>query len=165
MRYATSFFILMLIPALTSCVSVNLGPSNTAKRASGVEYVEPGKPFSVKSVKDVDAVWKNEANGNSISYVSDCKDVTDPSLDQITNGLLGGLRGAKRESDETVMVQGREGKRVLVSGKVDGVPTQVDLLVFKRNHCIYILSYVGVSNAFATDRGAFNKFVEGFRAP
>lgn len=165
MRYATSFFILMLVPALTACVSVNLGPSNTTKRASGVEYVEPGKPFSKKSIEDVDAAWKNEANGNSISYVSDCKDVTDPSLDQITGGLLGGLSGVKREIDEIVTIQGREGKRVLASGKVDGVPTHIDLLVFKRNQCIYILSYVGVSKAFATDRGAFNKFIEGFRAP
>lgn len=165
MRYTTPFFNLLFVFALTSCVSVNIGPSGTTKRASGVEFNEPAKPFSKKSVEDVDAAWKNESNGNSISYVSDCKDATDPSLDQITGGLLGGLSGVKRESDETVTVQGREGKRVLATGKVDGVPTHIDLLVFKRNQCIYILSYVGVSKAFAVDRGAFNKFVEGFRAP
>jgi hypothetical protein len=93
------------------------------------------------------------------------KDATDPSLDHIVGGLLGGLASVKRESDETVTVQGREGKRVLAAGKVDGVPTHIDLLVFKRNQCIYILSYVGVSKAFPADRAAFNKFIEGFRAP
>ncbi len=165
MRNATLIFILFFSFAFTACVSVNLGGSGPAKRASGVEYSEPGKPFEKQSIDHVDAAWKNESNGNAISYVSDCKDATDPSLDYIVNGLLGGLSAVKRERDETVEIQGREGKRVLASGKVDGVPTQIDLLVFKRNQCIYILSYVGVAKAFALDHAAFDKFIVGFRAP
>jgi hypothetical protein len=62
-------------------------------------------------------------------------------------------------------MQEREGRRVHAAGKVDGVPTEIDLLAFKRNHCIYILSYVGVKKAFTEDRSAFTKFIEGFRAP
>lgn len=165
MRNTTLIYILLFSALFTGCVSVSLSPGGGTKRASGVELKEPGKPFTKQSLEDVDAAWKNELNGNAISYVSDCKDTTDPSLEYIMTGLLGGIRDVKRETDETVTVQGREGKRVLASGKVDGVPTQMDFLVFKRNQCIYILSYVGVQKAFAADRPAFNKFIEGFRAP
>lgn len=165
MRNTTLIYILIVSTLLSACVSVSLSPGGGTKRATGVEVNEPGKPFSKQSLEDVDAAWKNESNGNSISYVSDCKDSTDPSLEYIVTGLLGGVSGVKRESDETVTVQGREGKRVLASGKVDGVPTLIDMLVFKRNQCIYILSYVGVKAAFQMDQSAFNKFVEGFRAP
>jgi hypothetical protein len=165
MRNTTLIFILVFSLPFTACVSVSLSPGGGTKRASGVDLKEPGQPFTKQSIDDVDAAWKNESNGNAISYVSDCRDTTDPSLDSIMTGLLSGIREVKRETDETVTVQGREGKRVLASGKVDGVPTQLDLLVFKRNQCIYILSYVGVKTAFMSDRPAFNKFIEGFRAP
>jgi hypothetical protein len=80
-------------------------------------------------------------------------------------GVIVGLSDLNVESKETVTVQSREGRRVLASGKVDGVPSLIDLLVFKRNTCIYILTYVGVKSAFNENRGDFNKFLESFRAP
>lgn len=150
---------------LSGCVTVKMANDGTGKRAEGVLFAEPKKPFQAEDRKEVDAAWKNPKNGNLISYVSDCADPTDPSLDQITNGILGGLSELKTDSEEAPMIQGREGRRVHATGKVDGVPSEIDLLVFKRNHCIYILTYLGVKKAFAEDRTAFGKFVEGFRAP
>jgi hypothetical protein len=114
---------------------------------------------------DVDAAWKNPKNGNVISYLSDCQDPNDPPLEQIVAGVLGALTDLKYENEESPMVQGRESRRVLASGKVDGVPTEIDLLAFKRNQCIYILTYLGVKKTFSENHRDFGQFIEGFKAP
>ncbi|NJL23736.1 MAG: hypothetical protein HC902_00155 [Calothrix sp. SM1_5_4] len=164
-RSALLFFMLFVF---SGCVTVKLDTGmngSSAKRAEGVSYKEPGQPFVKEQRSDVDASWQNPRNGNVISFITDCKDPSDPSLQSIVGGMLAGLPGLKIESDQEQMVQGREGRRVLASGKVDGVPSQTDLLVFKRNQCIYVLSYVGVKKSFNEDRAEFERFIQGFRAP
>lgn len=163
-RTTAIFLFLILIVSGAGCVTVKLG-TESGKRADGVKVSEPSSPFVSDDRKEVDAAWKNSKNGNVISYISDCQDPSDPPLEQITSGVVGALSDLKVLDEQQVSMQEREGRRVHAVGKVDGVPTEIDLLAFKRNHCIYILSYVGVKKAFTEDRSAFTKFIEGFRAP
>lgn len=157
--------IILLFPLLVSaCVTVNLSGGKTEK-AEGVVVTPPAKPFEAQSRDDVDAAWKNSKNGNVISYLSDCKDPSDPPLDQIVAGVLSGIANLKIESSSSPNIQGREARRVSVKGNVDGVSTYVELLVFKRNSCIYILNYAGVAGSAAENQKDFNRFIEGFRAP
>lgn len=157
--------ILTVISCFTvACVSVKLD-GGESKRASGVKFETPGGDFQKAARDDVDMAWRNPKNGNVISYLSDCQDVTDPSLDSIVQGVMSSLYNMNIDSNESPTIQGREARRVLASGKVDGVPSKIDLLVFKRNQCIYILTYVGVAKEFGANRGEFDKFVQGFRAP
>lgn len=148
----------------SSCVSVRLA-TPLSHRASGIIYAEPSRPFKKDSKVEVDAAWKNNDNGNLISYLSDCKDITDPSLDSILQGSLSGLTDLKVEATQSPTVQGREARRMTATGRVDGVPTKIDLLAFKRNECIFILGYVGVPKAFDQDLPQFERFIQGFRAP
>lgn len=168
MTIRTALLFILVIPftvlAGAGCVTVKIA-DNDVRRAEGVKFNEPSAPFTKEDRDEVDAAWKNSANGNVISYLSDCNDPTDPPLTQITAGVVGGLSELNILDEKSVTVQGREGRRVHASGKVDGVPTEIDILAFKRNHCIFVLSYVGVKAAFAANRPAFNKFIEGFRAP
>jgi hypothetical protein len=160
------FILILLIFSSAACVSVKIGAANKgAKRAEGVQYQEPSKPFSKNENTDVDASWQNSKNGNVISFLSDCKDPSDPPLDNIVAGVVAGVSDLKIESREVVEVQGREGRRVLASGSVDGVPSAIDLLVFKRNYCIFILTYAGVKSSFAENREEFTKFLQGFKSP
>jgi hypothetical protein len=159
-----SALINLLALTLAGCVSVSFGPKEP-KRARDVRYTAPGRPFAPDQREEVDAAWKNAANGNLISFISDCQDDSDPTLDAIVEGALDGLADMKIESTQSPRVQGREGRRVLAAGKVDGVPSKIDLLAFKRNRCIYIVTYVGVQGSFSADHQAFDAFIEGFRAP
>lgn len=159
-----NLFILFAAIATSSCVTVNLGNSN-GKKAEGVNLTAPSKPFVSDSRDDVDQAWKNPRNGNTISYLSDCNDPSDPPLDLIVQGVITGLTELKVYSQTSPTIEGREGRRVLAGGKVDGVPSKIDLLVFKRNSCIYILNYAGVDTSFHDDHGAFDSFVAGFKAP
>jgi hypothetical protein len=164
MSMTPRIFILSVL-LCSGCVTVNLGNTNKGKKAAGVSYKDPAGPFQKEAREDVDAAWKNPKNGNVISFLSDCKDPSDPPLEHIVQGVISGLTDLKVDSTDTAMYQGREARRVVAGGKVDGVPSAIDLLVFKRNMCIYILSYVGVKKAFAENRGDFEKFIEGFKAP
>lgn len=163
MKTSAGFYILISI-LFSGCVTVNLGEGKSQK-ADGVELKAPAKPFESQSRDDVDSAWKNRSNGNVISYLSDCKDPSDPPLDSIVQGVLSGLSEMKIETSAKPTVQGREARRTTAQGKVDGVPTHVELLVFKRNNCIFILNYAGVSSAFPDNKADFQRFVEGFKAP
>lgn len=162
MKKAALIFSIVFLTA--GCVTVKLGGAET-QRANGVRIFEPERPFEKQSRDDVDAAFKNPRNGNVISYLSDCKDPSDPPLDNIVAGVLAGLTHLKTEHREETEMLGREARRVQASGKVDGVPSAIDLLVFKRNQCIYILSYVGVKSVFDQNRADFSKFIEGFKVP
>lgn len=166
MMNATSKILILLFASfLTGCLTVKLGKDGAGKRAEGVKFNEPAAPFQKDAKEDVDGAWQNPKNGNVISFLSDCGDKSDPPLDHIVQGTLSGLNDLKIESEESPMYQGRGARRVLASGKVDGVPSQIDLMVFKRNTCIYILSYVGVQKSFPENRQAFQGFLDGFTAP
>ena len=150
--------------ALSSCVSVSIA-NHEAKHASDVKVQEPAPPFTAEKRNDVDAAWKDSRNGNLISFLSDCQDDTDPGLDTIVQGALAGLNDLHIESMHSPTIQGREARRAVATGKVDGVPSKIDLLVFKRNRCIFILTYVGVAQSFAENHSQFDHFVDGFHAP
>jgi hypothetical protein len=163
MRFSTLSAI--LIPLLCAgCVSVSLA-TKAEKRATGVKYDSPASPFQSESRHDVDGAWKNPKTGNLISYLTDCQDENDPSLDSVLQTALGGLTDMKTEKKESPTIEGREGRRTVVSGKVDGIASKIDMLAFKRDECIFILSYVGVEKPFEKDHAAFDKFIEGFHAP
>lgn len=160
------FYVSILFFSTTACVSVKLSTAEgSTKRAVGVQYAAPASPFAKNENPDVDASWQNAKNGNVISFLSDCKDPSDPPLDNIVAGVVAGVSDLKFDSRDEVDVQGREGRRVVATGRVDGVPSAIEMLVFKRNYCIYILTYAGVKSTFAANRSEFAKFTQGFRAP
>lgn len=162
-RHALIFIFVSLTCA--NCVSLNIGPSHASKRATEVKFAEPDRIFVKDDRPDVDAAWKNPQNGNFITYLSDCQENSDPTLDDIVQGAISSLSELKVESNQTLTFQEREARRVLAAGKVDGVASQIDLLAFKRNRCIFILSYVGVRKHFAQNHAVFDRFLESFRAP
>lgn len=148
----------------TSCISVNLSGAK-AKKAENIKVQAPNPPFEKAKSDTVDELWRNPTNGNTISYLSDCGDSSDPSLLAIEKGALAGLYPYTTVSSEDLWFDGRGARRSKVRGTVDGVPSMVDLLVYKRNNCIYILTYVGLEKHFSSDQAKFDQFMERFHAP
>ena len=153
----------VLIATAVACVSVNIGPKG-AEKSKGVEVDAPEKPFEAMD-SNADGAWQNRTNGNSISYLSTCNDPADPALENVTRELFSGITELRTIQSKETTFNGREALDSEVIGRVDGVLTRVRAVVFKKNTCLYTISYIGVPKAFEEDRPRFDAFLRNFRAP
>lgn len=107
--------------------------------------------------------YYSEAVGGVIEANATCRDDAEAApLSTLTRHLLIGYTDRRIEEQRTLSLDGREALRTRVSAKLDGVPMTLDLLVLKRNGCIFDLSYAAPPDAFARGAGDFTRFVDGF---
>lgn len=132
--------------------------------AKGVDFSAPAAPYKAIESANSDRAWLSDKTGNTISFASDCSGA-DPSLQQMENESLAALDNLEIKSSEALMFNGREARRSVSTGTVDGVPVQLLLVVFKKNNCNYVLSYGGVAVQFNTETSYFADFISTFKAP
>jgi hypothetical protein len=149
---------------LTSCVSVEL-PGNKVTSAKGVEYQDPGGSYEEIKAKNADKTWLSKKSGNTISYLSECGNTADPSLQSIESDSLSALSNLEILKTETITFNGRGARQTVAAGTVDGVPVALSLLVFKKNGCNYTLSYGGLEKQFNGELPVFENFKKNFKAP
>ena len=160
--YNTAFIIIALL--LSSCVSVELNGSKVTP-AKDVQFSSPGSPFSEIKATGSDRAWLSKKTGNTISYLSECGNANDPSLNEIENESLSVLSNMKIAKSEEGQFNGRGARYSTAVGDVDGVSVQMSLVVFKKNGCNYTLSYSGVEKQFSLEEKYFLKFQTQFKAP
>lgn len=158
--------LILLLPALalSACISVNIGPKGPEK-SKNVLVTPPPAPYAqVKGVK-ADGAWQNPDNGNSISYLSTCNEQADPTLEVATDEVLAAFGETKQLSQKKLEFDGRDALDTEAEARVEGVPTKIRTLIFKKNGCLYTLSLIGLSKHFAKGVAPFENFVKGFQAP
>jgi hypothetical protein len=156
--------LLLCCLGVCSCVSVSL-PKGEPRRSQDYRVKDPGAPFVSHKAELVDRAWKNPANGSIISVVSECSETADPPLSTLRDDIVRSLSETQVESEKSLSYQAREALRSLVRGKVDGVESLVDLLVFKKNGCAYVLTLITTRPGLASDQPRFDRFLGGFEAP
>jgi hypothetical protein len=165
MRRLVTFYFLFFSLMSTSCVSVELNKSKPAARNEDVKFSSPASPFEEIKSNDLDRGWRNSKNGNSISFITECQDGVDPTLENIYKGILKNVSNVEAISKNTITYNGREALRAVITGNVDGVLSKIDFVIFKKNGCTHIITYVALATSFDTNSGDFQKFVEGYKAP
>jgi hypothetical protein len=101
--------------------------------------------------------------GAVIGADATCRDDAEAApLSALTNRLLGGYTERKIDAQETVPLAGREALRTRLTAKLDGVPMALDLLVLKRNGCVFDLSYAAPPDRYRAGLPDFERFVGGF---
>ncbi len=164
-RFALStLFVVGIGATSTGCISVNLGPKGPEK-SKNVGVQAPLAPYQVLKGARADGAWQNPADGNSISYLSTCNEQSDPSLEIATDEVISALGNSKTLSQKKLEFDGREALDTLAEARVEGVPTKIHALVFKKNGCLYTLSLIGLTKSFDKGEPYFDAFVKGFRAP
>ena len=148
---------------MSACVSVNIGPKAGLK-SSEVKFSAPPAPFDAIGNVPADGAWQNKKNGNTISFYSVCNDPADPPIDVVMRDLFAELEGLKTVHTENRTFDSREALDTEVEGRLDGVPTRIHAVVYKKNSCTYTLSYIGVPKSFEEDRPRFANFLGNFRA-
>ena len=165
LRLVTQFVFLIAWGAvLSSCVSVSL-ENKTVKRSADAQAQSPAAPFEKINAEQVDGAWKNSKTGNIISFLSDCTKNTDPSLESLHYETLQGLQDEKILSENRITYLERDALRSSITGKVDGIVSSLDLLIFKKNGCSYVLSFISTPKTRNEDLPYFEKFLNGFRVP
>ncbi len=166
--FSSRFAVLLLAACgtafFTSCVSVSIGPKKPDS-AKNVKYTAPAAPFVPFDSDEIDAGWKNGLKGTSISFKSTCGDVLDLPLENIQQSMLTGIDDLKVTRSEKIPFNQREALNSVIQGKVDGVDTKMEIVILKKNHCTYMISYVGLYKSFDSDLSSFKSFLKGFEAP
>jgi hypothetical protein len=148
----------------SGCVSVNIGGKKLEK-SSDISFKAPTAPFTEFEAQGADSAWRNRKNGNSISFLSTCNDPTDPPLSTLQTEMLSTLDNVRVIRSETTSYNAREALSTEAEGMVEGIKTRLELLIFKKNQCIYTLSFVGVATRFGEDQDKFHEFLKTFEAP
>lgn len=158
----------------SACVSVNLGPGKVEK-SSGVSFAAPVGSFKSLDNGRADAAWNNSATGSTIAFQSNCGDTSDAPLESIATDLFTGFEQSKDLRNERISFDGREALDREIEGKVDGVSTRVRAIIYKKNRCSYVLTFVALTKSLVADTHnkaaingdatQFEKFAASFKAP
>lgn len=154
-------FCIILFLITSGCVSVKLA-SDKPTKASDLTFHSPGKPFLKIDSPNSDTAWVSESQGNTISYLSECQLNNEMNLDQIESDSLSIINELQILDSKKIEYNQREAKLTLAQGKVDGVMIKVQLLIFKKNNCNFVLSYIGVEKNFEKEIQFFDQFKQSF---
>ena len=120
-----------------------------------------GSNWSRVEVEDNDLAFHDPALG-TISVNSTCQEYEDVPQVALVNHLLMGTTERRFRTEETVTVDARAARHVVVDLELDGVPVTLEIFLVNRDGCVYDLTYIAGRDAYARGRGAFEAFVQGF---
>ncbi len=164
-HFKSIFFLVLAIELFCSaCVSVDL-KGDDPKRSKDVRFSAPQNNYSVLEDNQLDHAWRNPKTGNTISFLSECKSGNDPSFQNIRDGVTSGVSDINIERSEMIEFNQRKALSSRLGGAVDGILTKLEILILKKNDCIYVLTYVGLPESFDSDLNVFESFKREFKAP
>jgi len=123
---------------------------------------EPPATWRAIDVEQATMAWRDEAHRASILLDARCRRKDDDvPLQALTQHLVMGTTERNIASQETVPFDGREAMKTRLTAKLDGVPMEYDLVVLKKDDCVYDFVYVAEPGA-ADGRPDFERFVRTF---
>ncbi|MFQ5829177.1 MAG: hypothetical protein ACE5JD_08485 [Candidatus Methylomirabilia bacterium] len=84
------------------------------------------------------------------------------SLPVLAKHLSFGLRDRQELERTEVSVARRPGIRVLLRGRLDGIPVKAEAYVIKGERCVYDMVYVAPPEEFSAGESDFQAFVRSF---
>lgn len=156
-------FILIINFFTLGCVSIDI-PKRELSRSTSYNYKKPDtKLFNHVESDELDKLWTHKKSGNSISLLSDCSTSYDPSLKQIKNGITSGIYNLKNKSNIYKTYNNRKALFSHLTGDVDGVTSEFELVIFKKNGCVYTITHVGTKASYKQTKEFFDKFILNFK--
>lgn len=167
-QHAFFSFRLLGIPlialTLASCVSVNLG-QGSVKKSQSIAYSPPGQGFEDFAAPVVDRAWRHKQDGNSISIMSQCEEKGGFTIEEIKEAVVAEIDNAKIVESKDFEFNERKAAAYVITGEVDGIPSELKLVTFRKHECIYSITYVARSATFAKHLETFDGFLTKFVVP
>lgn len=111
--------------------------------------------------KGPDLVFRHR-HGGTIVANSQCRSGEDVPLEVLQNHLLFGMDRQAEAPPQTLTLDGRAALRSRVRAALDGVAVELDLVVLKKDGCIYDLQLIAGATEFTSRQDDFAAFWQGF---
>lgn len=163
-RTATILSLVLFLGWATGCASSGTFRDGTFQR-EGVRYHldPPGPGWERVRVSGNDLAWTDNSGG-VIAVNSECEDHGDPTLKVLTDHLLIGFEERQVLERKPMKVSGRAALLSSLRAELDGVPVRLELLVLKKDGCVYDLTYLGPPGAANEGIPTFRRLVDSFEA-
>jgi hypothetical protein len=152
--------------------AIVLAPACGGPRFDGQMYQDRELAFRVPPVPDgwrrLDAdgpllAFRDERASSTVAIGGRChKDGDDVPLTALTHHLFINFTERRVVEQEEFELDGRAALHTGMLAKLDGVEKRVDVVVLKKNHCVYDFFHVAPTGEDAESRERFRAFVGGF---
>ena len=138
-------FFTLRIFAETLCLSLLVGcgiggPLREDKSAVGYQLGSLAAERwtrQAKSESGADTVFDSQKNGSIIALQSVCDRYPNASLESLMKQMLSPLSDREVISESKRSLDGRDSLWTRVRGSLDGVPVESQLVVYRKNNCIF----------------------------
>lgn len=104
----------------------------------------------------------HRAGMGTISVNSTCTEYEDVPPAALLNHLLFETTDRRFVTEETIYLDGRGARHVVVQLELDGVPLEVEIYLLKKDGCVFDLTHVRAKAAASAARETFAAFVRHF---
>ena len=73
------------------------------------------------------------------------------SLKALSESLIIGIKDKKAQKREDTAVDGQKALQTLYTGTLNGVPVNIETVVFRKGECIYDFTYASSPDSFESD--------------
>jgi hypothetical protein len=114
------------------------------------------------NLKDSDFSWVTSPPAYAFWVNSTCQDYEDIPLVALNRQLLIGFTDVHKLEQKTQTLDGRDALFSHYTAKMDGVERELELVVLKKDGCIYDFAYVAPVGGYEARHGQFQALVDGF---
>ncbi|MFA4874536.1 MAG: hypothetical protein WC690_04270 [bacterium] len=164
--------LILAISALSGCIFKAQPFKGVISYRQGKVYIRHDKYYTVGVLADDWRALKtrartisfyNEGLKASISTDAYCgKSVTDRTLDSLSGDIITALEKRQVTNEKNFTLNERGALRQHITGSVDGVPTDVDLVIVRKNYCVFDFYSVAPAGGNPDVKEAFETFFNGF---
>ncbi|MCK8501451.1 hypothetical protein [Myxococcus fulvus] len=158
---------LLLVLLLASCVGcrrVSFEDSVLSKPDVRYRVGELPKHWRRVWLDGNDLAFAEEGTGRALSINATCEGHDDPPLPVLTRHLLMGFTERQEVAQSVVAMDGREALRSRYLAKLDGVPVELELVVLKKDNCVFDFSYVAPPGLAMERMADFDALLAGFES-
>jgi hypothetical protein len=152
---------LALLLASAGCSGASLRDGVYADDQARYRVGDLPSRFEQVAVDNNDLAFHHRGDG-TISVNATCTSYEDVPLSALVNHLLFETTERRFLVEETVTLDGRAARHVLVRAELDGVPIELELYVMKKDGCVIDLAHVRTTDASDAARELFRAFVARF---
>lgn len=156
--------LLVLLASLMGCRRVSFEDSVLSKPEVRYRVGTLPKYWRRVWLEGNDLAFSEEGTGRALSVNATCKGHDDPPLPVLTRHLLMGFTERQELTSFLIAMDGREALRSRYLAKMDGVPVELELVVLKKDNCVFDFSYVAPPGLAAERMPDFDALLAGFES-